>query len=164
MAFKVPSKRRRETSGPAAPGIGNSSPRATSVARSTPTPGIRSTQNPNQQQRRRVSLRLPTSRATSLNLSHRAASTALDSVAGSIAPSEHDVRPEDEADIEEREEDDALNEVVMAVDLRERGTVGCCYYVAREEKLYFMEDVKHGGLDVIDTRKQSSSLNDHSTH
>lgn len=46
---------------------------------------------------------------------------------------------------------DALNEVIMAVDLRERGTVGCCYYVAREEKLYFMEDVKFGGLDVVDT-------------
>ena len=38
----------------------------------------------------------------------------------------------------------------MAVDIRERGTVGCCYYVAREEKLYFMEDVKLGGVDVID--------------
>jgi DNA mismatch repair protein MSH5 len=46
---------------------------------------------------------------------------------------------------------DSLNEVVMAVDLRERGTVGCCYYVAREEKLYFMEDVKCGGVEVVDT-------------
>lgn len=71
------------------------------------------------------------------------------------------MRPEDEADIEEREEDDALNEVVMAVDMRDRGTVGCCYYVAREERLYFMEDVKHGGLDVIDTRKLPSTLNAH---
>lgn len=73
------------------------------------------------------------------------------------------MRPEDEAVIEEREEDDALNEVVMAVDLRDRGTVGCCYYVAREEKLYLMEDVKHGGLDVIDTRKQFQTLNGHPT-
>lgn len=46
---------------------------------------------------------------------------------------------------------DALNEVIMAVDLRERGTVGCCYYVARDEKLCFMEDVKFGGVDVVDT-------------
>ena len=38
----------------------------------------------------------------------------------------------------------------MAVDLKERGTVGCCYYVAREEKLYFMEDVQLGGVDVVD--------------
>lgn len=75
-----------------------------------------------------------------------------------MAPSDHDMRPEDEADIDEREENDALNEVVMAVDLRDGGTVGCCYYVAREEKLYFMEDVKYGGLDIIDTRKRSSIL------
>ena len=45
---------------------------------------------------------------------------------------------------------DALNEVIMAVDLRERGTVGCCYYIARDEKLCFMEDVKFGGVDVVD--------------
>jgi DNA mismatch repair protein MSH5 len=40
----------------------------------------------------------------------------------------------------------------MAVDLRERGTVGCAYYVAREEKMYFMEDVRFGGVDVVETR------------
>lgn len=45
---------------------------------------------------------------------------------------------------------DALSEVVMAVDVRDRGTVGCCYYVARDEKLYFMEDMKLGGVDVVD--------------
>jgi DNA mismatch repair protein MSH5 len=53
---------------------------------------------------------------------------------------------------------DSLNEVVMAVDLKERGTVGCCYYVAREEKLYFMEDIQLGGLDVVDARMIMWSL------
>jgi DNA mismatch repair protein MSH5 len=48
---------------------------------------------------------------------------------------------------------DHLNEVIMAIDLRERGTVGCCYYVAMEERLYLMEDVKHGGLEVVQARK-----------
>ncbi len=48
---------------------------------------------------------------------------------------------------------DHLNEVIMAIDLRERGTVGCCYYVAMEEKLYLMEDVKHGGLEIVQARK-----------
>lgn len=51
---------------------------------------------------------------------------------------------------------DALNEVIMAVDMKERGTVGCCYYVARDEKLYFMEDVKFGSLDVVDACTFSS--------
>ena len=56
--------------------------------------------------------------------------------------------PDDfEADI------DMQNEVVMAVNLTDRGTVGCAYYVARDEKLYFMEDVRMGGPDVIDARK-----------
>jgi DNA mismatch repair protein MSH5 len=46
--------------------------------------------------------------------------------------------------------DDTLNEVVMAVDMTPRGTVGCCYYVARDEKLFFMEDIQFGDVDVVD--------------
>lgn len=46
--------------------------------------------------------------------------------------------------------DDTLNEVIMSVDLTTRGTVGCCYYVARDEKLFFMEDIQCGDVDVID--------------
>lgn len=45
-----------------------------------------------------------------------------------------------------------MNEVIMAVDLRDRGTVGCAYYVAREEKLYMMDDIRFGGMEVIETR------------
>ncbi|KAF2145739.1 uncharacterized protein K452DRAFT_244048, partial [Aplosporella prunicola CBS 121167] len=59
-------------------------------------------------------------------------------------------QPEDDDDSDNL---DALNEVIMAVDLRERGTVGCSYYVAREEKLYFMEDMKLGGADMVDALK-----------
>ena len=47
---------------------------------------------------------------------------------------------------------DTLDEVIMAVNLSDRGTVGCAYYVAREEKLYFMEDVQLGGADIVDQR------------
>lgn len=46
----------------------------------------------------------------------------------------------------------------MAVDMRDRGTVGCCYYVARTEKLHLMEDVKFGSADVVDMRKSSVLL------
>lgn len=48
---------------------------------------------------------------------------------------------------------DALGEVIMAVNMAERGTVGCAYYVARDEKLYFMEDVVMGGADVVNARE-----------
>lgn len=47
--------------------------------------------------------------------------------------------------------DDTLNEIVMAVDMTARSTVGCSYYVAREEKLYFMEDLQVGNADIVDT-------------
>jgi len=50
------------------------------------------------------------------------------------------------------ENDETLIEVIMAVDMTPRGTVGCCYYVARDEKLYFMEDIQCGDVDVIDSR------------
>ncbi|KAH3979586.1 hypothetical protein HBH70_150560 [Parastagonospora nodorum] len=46
--------------------------------------------------------------------------------------------------------DDTLNEVIMSVDLTNRGTVGCCYYTARDEKLFFMEDIQCGDVDVVD--------------
>lgn len=49
--------------------------------------------------------------------------------------------------------DEALDEIVMAVDMKPRGTVGCAYYIAAQEKLYFMEDIELGGPDVIEARK-----------
>lgn len=60
---------------------------------------------------------------------------------------------ESEADIEARENQDAVNETIMAVDMRDRGTIGCAYYVAREQKMHLMEDIKLAGLDIIDTLK-----------
>lgn len=53
--------------------------------------------------------------------------------------------------------DEDLCQVVMAVDIKERGTVGCCYYIAEEERLYILEDVEQGGMDVIEIRMQSVS-------
>lgn len=55
--------------------------------------------------------------------------------------------------VQRDEDDDALNEVVMAVDMRSHGTVGCAYYIARDEVLYLMQDAQLGGKDLIDQRK-----------
>ena len=41
----------------------------------------------------------------------------------------------------------------MAIDMKQRGTIGCAYYVAREEKLCMMEDIQMGRLDIVDTLK-----------
>lgn len=65
--------------------------------------------------------------------------------------------PEADDEIREREDADALNEIILAVDMRERGTLGCAYYVAREEKLFVMADLKLAGLDVVDTLKLHAS-------
>jgi DNA mismatch repair protein MSH5 len=48
------------------------------------------------------------------------------------------VRPENEAEVEEREQSDNLAEVIMAVEMRDRGTVGCAYYLPREQTLYMV--------------------------
>lgn len=66
----------------------------------------------------------------------------------------HDHNPGDDNRRPFREVDhdlDSLHEIVMAVDLSSRGAVGCAYYVAREEKLYFMEDMQLGGPDAVDS-------------
>jgi DNA mismatch repair protein MSH5 len=47
--------------------------------------------------------------------------------------------------------DETLDNVVMAVDIKERGIVGCAYYVAREERLFCMEEIVNGGKDIVET-------------
>lgn len=56
---------------------------------------------------------------------------------------------------------DYLSEVIMVVNLAKRNTVGCAYYVARAEKLYFMEEVKLGGPEVIESRKFAQVVSAH---
>ena len=60
---------------------------------------------------------------------------------------------EPDSEINAREDLDAMNEIIMAIDMKERGTVGCAYYVAREEKLCLVEDIKMAGLMLVDTLK-----------
>lgn len=45
---------------------------------------------------------------------------------------------------------DDISDIVMAIDMRDRGTVGCAYYVAEQEKLFLVEDMKHASVDMID--------------
>jgi DNA mismatch repair protein MSH5 len=43
-----------------------------------------------------------------------------------------------------------LEQVVMAIDRQQKGTVGCAYYVAREETLYCLQDMTNGSLEAIE--------------
>ncbi|OAX78300.1 hypothetical protein ACJ72_07395, partial [Emergomyces africanus] len=54
---------------------------------------------------------------------------------------------------QEEDENEDLCQVVMAMDMKERNTVGCCYYVTHEQKLYLLEDTTSGGLEAIETLK-----------
>ena len=53
--------------------------------------------------------------------------------------------------LQDQSDEDELDQVIMAIDMKERETVGCCYYVAQEEKLYLLEDVRSGGMEIIET-------------
>ena len=57
-----------------------------------------------------------------------------------------------EQDRDDVEEDESLAERIMAVDMRNRGNIGCCYYVAQDEALYLLEDIRSAGLETIDLR------------
>lgn len=93
--------------------------------------------------RKRASSRLASAqseRPVSVASSHTFAGDARSRATTEAPPEDHEDHAEN------------LSEVVMAVNLTERGTVGCAYYVAREEKLYFLEDVKLGGPNIVDQR------------
>jgi len=83
--------------------------------------------------------------------SSRRPSSAPSGVYRQPAPSVTPSQPRDNLD--DGASDEALDEVVMAVDMKPRGTVGCAYYIAAQEKLYFMEDIELGGPDVIEARE-----------
>lgn len=73
--------------------------------------------------------------------------------AASPNPNGFNYDPESESQIREREDHDDLNQVIMAIDVNSNGTVGCAYYVAREEKLHLLQDIEAGGDTVIDSRQ-----------
>lgn len=144
-------KRRRDGSlvGTQAGVHGNGSP-ISEVANSTPILRSQVLPHPQQPLRKRVSS-LPRNGSfdtTASSLPRHAGPRSPH--LGYTFPSEADEEPEGDDDINEREEADLLNEVVMAIDMRDRGTIGCCYYVAREERLALLSDVQYGGLEVID--------------
>ncbi|KAJ5915628.1 DNA mismatch repair protein MutS core [Penicillium verhagenii] len=55
-----------------------------------------------------------------------------------------------EADYPESSIDDDLGHVIVAIDLKDYGTVGCAYYSAEEEKMYLLGDCRSGGMETID--------------
>ena len=48
----------------------------------------------------------------------------------------------------------------MALDVKEKGKVGCAYYLSKEERLRCMEDIPRGGIETIDRRESLPVLHD----
>jgi DNA mismatch repair protein MSH5 len=46
---------------------------------------------------------------------------------------------------------DALHEVIMAIDIKDNGNLGCAYYIAAGEILYLLEDIAVAGNEILET-------------
>lgn len=149
MAFRVPTKRGSSSSRSSNFRGGGQS----SVIRSSPTLRAHTKRRLRQPATSRGSLRAPSRRESSAPSSSHLVSEHINPHPGGGQQRSPETAPEQDGDVEEREDDDSLNEVIMAVDLRDRGTIGCAYYVAREEKIYMMEDIRFGGTQFIETCK-----------
>ena len=152
MAFNATLKRQRSSSGASFQQKTSKIATQVSGSRCSPTPSRPQSSNHFQSNlEKRLTSLTPTYRAEG-TLSYQHGPSAGTSHAGSVALSDSGIAAEDDVAISEREENDALNEVVMALDVRNRDTVGCSYYVAREETLYLTADMKSGGIEIIETR------------
>ncbi|KAI1499675.1 muts domain V-domain-containing protein [Biscogniauxia marginata] len=108
-------------------------------SRSTTLPYPSSPQLPLHPQRHRLSLRPPSRRASSINSSSR----PVDDDGGGDDDDEHD-------DGISQEDADALNEIIMAIDMRD-GSLGCAYYIALDETLFLLEDVAMAEISLVET-------------
>lgn len=57
-----------------------------------------------------------------------------------------------EGDAAAGDETEVVNEVLMAIDMRNGDTIGCAYFTTVEETLYVLNDIKYGGIEVVEKR------------
>lgn len=50
----------------------------------------------------------------------------------------------------EPDDSEARDEIIMAIDMRDNGTVGCAYYVAIDEVLFLQEDIPMAGIEFVE--------------
>lgn len=58
----------------------------------------------------------------------------------------HDARDGIASDI-----DDLDHETILALDVKERGALGCAYYSASTDTLFVMEDLASGGMELLES-------------
>ena len=107
-----------------------------------PVPQSQRSGHVQQHPRKRVSSRPSSGRTDPMTSPSRPYAAHKHTRQAYTAPSASAVQPENDAEIKEREDSDRLDEVIMAVEMRDRGTVGCAYYLPREQTLY-MVGIEH---------------------
>ena len=70
-----------------------------------------------------------------------------------VHPHNADLEAAFQEQMEEEADHERLDEIVMAIEMKDRGTIGCCYYVAAREAMFLMSDAKSAGLDIVDQRR-----------
>lgn len=144
-------KRRRGKAFAATPTVHQSNDsRASSFIQTSPLSHIQRAKPLQQRPTQRIGLHLPRQHTCTNAPPSHTHPTCRDSRFPSVTASGVDVAEEDGT--EGKQEDDSdLDEVIMCLDMRERGTVGCCYYESCTGSLRLVEDVQYGGLDLVDT-------------
>ncbi len=147
----ITAKRRHDGSIAATPTMSQSNDsRASSFVQSSPLRHFKPTKHPQQRPTKRISLHPPGNHPGSSAPSSHLRPAYRHSRLSSVATSDVDEAQENVIERDQEEDSDPA-EVVMCVDMRERGTVGCCYYESSTGSLHLVEDIQCGGLEVIDT-------------
>ena len=153
----IAAKRRRDGFIAATPTVSQSNESGgSSFVQSSPLSQFQRTKHPQQRPTKSVKLHLPkinprsSAPCSHLRPAYRHSSTSsVAASAGNVARANR---------IEGQDEDIDPDEVIMCVDMRDRGTVGCCYYESSTGSLHLVEDIKYGGLEVIDTCENSPEI------
>ncbi|RYO76528.1 hypothetical protein DL762_002096 [Monosporascus cannonballus] len=71
----------------------------------------------------------------------------------SSANASHETEDQQDEGSEQRlsEDADALNEIIMAIDMKNNGNLGCSYYITAQETLFLLEDVAMAGVELVET-------------
>ena len=143
-------KHRRDGSIAATPTVSQSNDAdRSSLVQSSPLSHFQRSKHPQQRPTKSVKLRLPSNDPRAIALSSHPRPAYRKSSTSSVAASAFNAASENR--IEGQEEDIDPDEIIMCVDMRDRGTVGCCYYESSTGSLHLVEDIKYGGLEVVDT-------------
>lgn len=90
----------------------------------------------------------PQARAGRLSLPSQSSVTSVIPSTGRSHGDRHNGHSPDTDSAED--EPEAMDEVIMAVDMKDNGTIGCAYYVALDEALFIQEDIPTAGIDFVE--------------